>query len=111
MPTPNQISIGAAALSGIQDKLGAIIYLLNTSNMTAEQIAAGAKTLGPLAIQDQLGAIIYLLTQFGGGTTGVSSGVGPPTNGVTAGTLYYQTDTKSFWASANNGTTWDELIA
>jgi hypothetical protein len=113
MPTPNQVSVGAAALQGIQDKLGAIIYLLNTGNMTAEQIASGASQYGPLVIQDQLGAIIYLLTNFsggGGGSGGVTYGPVNPTNGTTTGGFYINTAAGTGWVSQTNGTTWTQIF-
>ena len=66
--TPNEIAIGASGLSGISDKLDAIIYLLNTNNMTAEEISEAASPYA--GIQDKFSAIIYLLNAGGGGSGG-----------------------------------------
>lgn len=66
--TPQQAANGAAAFAYLEDKLAAIIYLLNTGNMTPAQIASGAACFA--CLENKLGAIIYLLANASGGGGG-----------------------------------------
>lgn len=56
------------------DKLAAIIYLLNTNNMTANQIQAAATSYSMMP--DKMAAIIYLLANASGGGSGTGATFG-----------------------------------
>jgi len=109
MATPQATQNGAASFNSIEDKLAAIIFLLNTQNMTAQAIQTGAAPFQP--IQDKLAAIIYLLANASG--SGVLSGSGAPSAQTpvptaSAGALYFDTAGRNLWAA--DGTAWFLLV-
>lgn len=76
-----QAAAVAASFSQMPDKLAAIIYLLNTNNMTAEAIQAAATPFS--FMPDKWAAILYLLANGaagGGGAQLVTYTAGSPAN-------------------------------
>ena len=112
-PRPAQL-LRIALLQSIANTLAPSVAtdpqsLLNYANV------AGYGSVGYCAMADLLElALLQIIAQnigSGGGGGGVSSGAGAPVNGVTTGTLYFNSTDGSLWASSNNGTTWMELLA
>lgn len=111
-PRPAQL-LRIALLQSIANTLAPSVAtdpqsLLNYANV------AGYNSVGYCSMADLIElALLQIIAQNigSGGGGGVSSGAGAPVNGVTTGTLYYNSTDKSFWASSNNGTTWQQLIA
>jgi len=102
--TAQQTQNGAVSFSTIQDKLAAIIYLLNTGSMTAQQLQTAASCFQ--CIQDKLGVIIYLLASGSGGGSGgsVQHGTGTPVSNrlaVAPPSLYINDSDSTLWAVSN----------
>jgi hypothetical protein len=95
MPTAQQIENGASSFNQLANKLDAILFLLNTLNMTAQQISTGAAAFNQLP--NKLDCIIYLLSVNGGGSAGVTTGAVDPSGATTTGSLYLNTVTDVLW--------------
>lgn len=104
MATPASTASGAVSFQSLTDKLAAIIYLLNTTNMTAAQIQTGSVPFQN--ITDKTSAIIYLLSANSGGG-GVTTGTSNPTSTGTTGAMYLNTTDNTLWVY--NGT-WRNLV-
>lgn len=61
--TPEQTIAGAVSFEKVSDKLAALVFLLNTNNLTPEQIQAGAVAFQYLSIGQLQYAALYLLDQ------------------------------------------------
>lgn len=100
MATASQIATGASNFDGLSNKLSAIIYLLNTNNMTPAQIAQGAAQFDGMANKEA--CIIYLLSIGGAVSGGVPSGNyggGPPN--------FTPTTASAVAIDSSNGTLWE----
>ena len=111
-PRPAQL-LRIALLQTIANILAPSVNTDPQSLMSAANVA-GFNSVGYCSMADmlELALLQIIANNIGsGGSSGVSSGAGAPTNGVTTGTFYYKSTDQSFWASSNNGTTWQELLA
>jgi len=111
-PRPAQL-LRIALLQSIANTLAPSVATDPQSLLSSANVA-GYQSAGLVSVGDMLElALLQIIANNvgSGGSSGVSSGAGAPTNGVTTGTFYYNSTDQSFWASSNNGTTWQELLA
>ena len=111
-PGPAQL-LRIALLQSIANTLAPSVATDPQSLLSSANVA-GYNGVGYCSMADliELALLQIIANNIGsGGSSGVSSGAVAPVNGVTTGTFYFNSTDKSFWASSNNGTAWQELLA
>jgi len=110
MATPQETQNGAASFFSVQDKLAAIIYLLNTTSMSAQTIQTNSVPYQQ--IQDKLAAIISLLADgnIAGNIGGAVSGSGSPVGVVDPASAIFYFDKVNINIWASDGVTWKQQV-